>query len=76
MAQVVNMANAQFLAICLISILYPHTFYLTKGFVDSEFSYDVDLSPWGPEFGGFGIFRLRGMVREASRRDTRGENTQ
>ncbi|MCJ1286606.1 hypothetical protein MMC26_005952 [Xylographa opegraphella] len=46
----------------LISLPHPHAFYRKLGFVDKE-SWDVDLRPWGPEFGGLGVFRFQGMVR-------------
>ncbi|TVY81310.1 hypothetical protein LSUE1_G003357 [Lachnellula suecica] len=38
-----------------------HEFLLKHGFKDTK-HVDVDLGKWAPEFSGFGIFRISGMV--------------
>ena len=60
--QVIAWAEAEKRDVYLISVPHPHAFYRKIGFVDREF-WDVDLRPWGPEFGGLGWFRFQGMVR-------------
>lgn len=64
-------AEAQGLdTVFLISVPHPRPFYLKMGFVDRDF-WDVDLRPWGPMCGGFGMFRFQGMVWEKEKASVR-----
>ncbi|PVH81370.1 hypothetical protein DL98DRAFT_514753 [Cadophora sp. DSE1049] len=51
------------LPLFLCSVPSARGFYLKSGFTDVAVG-EVDLGAWGPEFGGFGRYRLSGMVVE------------
>jgi len=68
----IKKAHAEGLDMFLVSVPYPHDFYLNRGFEDVE-SWDIDLGPWGPKFGGFGVFRFQGMIRRYVRKDNRDQ---
>jgi predicted N-acetyltransferase YhbS len=45
----------------LCSVPSAHGFYRKLGFVDVAYV-DVDLSVWSVKYGGYGIYRLQGML--------------
>jgi hypothetical protein len=45
----------------LCSVPSAHGFYLKLGFRDSIHA-DIDLSRWGAEYDGFGVYRFFGML--------------
>ncbi|KAH8671698.1 hypothetical protein BX600DRAFT_252515 [Xylariales sp. PMI_506] len=54
-------AAAQGLPLFLSSVPSAAGFYRKLGFRNTD-HVDIDLSQWTPEHGGFGIYRLQGMV--------------
>ncbi len=51
------------LPVWLVSFPAAHGLYLPFGFKDLAF-FDTDLSKWGKEFCGFGVYRCYGMCRQ------------
>ena len=49
------------LPIAVCSEPAAHEFFLTLGFCDTK-HVDIDLRTWAPLHGGFGLFRLTGMI--------------
>jgi len=49
------------LPLFLCSVPSAADFYRKLGFKDTK-HVDIDLGQWGPKYGGFGIYRLQGMV--------------
>jgi hypothetical protein len=56
-----NKARAAPVPLFLSSVPSAHGFYKKSGFVDTMHS-DIDLSEWGPKYGGFGMYRLQGRL--------------
>jgi GNAT superfamily N-acetyltransferase len=54
-------ATAEGLPLFLTSVPSATGFYRKLGFKDTK-HVDIDLRQWGPEHGGFGIYRLQGML--------------
>lgn len=49
----------------LTSVPSAYSFYRKLGFMDTVYV-DIDLAPWGPENGGYGVYRLQGMATSTS----------
>ena len=57
----IEKAVAASVPLFLSSVPSARGFYSKMGFVDGRYG-EVDLSEWGPENGGFGVYRLQGML--------------
>ncbi|MCJ1316834.1 hypothetical protein MMC15_002155 [Xylographa vitiligo] len=58
----VDKARIAGLPLFLASVPSALGFYQKLGFVETGHA-EVDLSTWGPKYGGFGVYRLSGMLK-------------